>query len=56
MNRIAATMKQLVAEVTGDGEMFDKATQEQAMAHSGRKGREGVEQRCFAKSAPNEGL
>jgi hypothetical protein len=36
MNRIAATMKQLVAEVIGDGHMFDKATQEQAMAHSGR--------------------
>jgi hypothetical protein len=34
--RLAATMKQLVAEVIGDGEMFDKATQEQAMAHSGR--------------------
>jgi len=35
MNRIAA--------VIGDGEMFDKATQEQAMAHSGRPIEKGGE-------------
>jgi hypothetical protein len=32
MNRIKATMKKFVAEVTGDGRMFDEATQEKAMA------------------------
>jgi hypothetical protein len=32
MNRITATMKELVAEVIGDGNMFDKARQEKAMA------------------------
>jgi hypothetical protein len=37
MNRITATMKELVAEVIGDGNMFDKARQEKAMA-AGSKG------------------
>jgi hypothetical protein len=32
MNRITATLKELVAEVIGDGNMFDKARQEKAMA------------------------
>ena len=31
MNRITATLKQLVAEVIGDGNMFDKARQEKAI-------------------------
>jgi len=30
MNRITATLKELVAEVIGDGNMFDKARQEKA--------------------------
>jgi hypothetical protein len=30
MNRITATLKELVAEVIGDGKMFDKARQEKA--------------------------
>jgi hypothetical protein len=32
MKRITATMKELVAEVIGDGNMFDKARQEKAIA------------------------
>jgi hypothetical protein len=32
MSRMTATMKELVAEVTGDGGMFDKARQEKMMA------------------------
>jgi hypothetical protein len=37
MNRMSATMKELVAEVIGDGNMFDKARQEKAIA-AGSKG------------------
>ena len=32
MKRIAATMKELVAEVIGDGRMFDEAREEKQMA------------------------
>ena len=34
MNRISATMKELAAEIIGDGNMFDKARQEKATASS----------------------
>src|SRR3954468_7425062 len=36
MKRITATMKELVAEVIGDGNMFDKARQEKAIAGSSK--------------------
>jgi hypothetical protein len=35
MKRITATVKELVAEVIGDGNMFDKARQEKAIAGGG---------------------
>jgi hypothetical protein len=36
MNRISATMKELVAEVIGDGNMFDEARQEEAIARGSK--------------------
>jgi hypothetical protein len=53
MNRISAKMKELVAEVIGDGKMFDEARQEEAIAPGSKP---VLESERWAQHAPHPEL